>query len=275
MNQLRQLHLSRFKPDATSTVGAVFLAFGLGVVLGGYLMTVAAAEQSVFTFIKETYSNFGIEMVSIAVTVIVIDRLNRRRDERRDLRQLQEQLVRDAGSLSNEAAKNAIHQLRRRGWLAGEEGLLKGAYLIEANMQSTNLNKANMQSANLGGANLHDANLFGANMQDASLVAANLHSIFCLAANLQDVNLSWSNLQGADLEQTNLRGASLKEAILQNANLEGAQLDEFTTLPDDTRWTPDTDMTRFTDPNHPKFWRSDSKRSPAYRGDDAPPPAPK
>lgn len=30
--------------------------------------------------------------------------------------------------------------------------------------------------------------------------------------------------------------------------------DEATILPDGTKWTPRTDMRRFTDPNHPKFW---------------------
>jgi hypothetical protein len=36
-------------------------------------------------------------------------------------------------------------------------------------------------------------------------------------------------------------------------------------LPDGTRWTPDTDMERFTDPQHPAFWRSDNRHSPAHR----------
>jgi len=28
-------------------------------------------------------------------------------------------------------------------------------------------------------------------------------------------------------------------------------------LPDGSKWTPDTDMTRYTDPNHPDFWQPD------------------
>jgi hypothetical protein len=61
----------------------------------------------------------------------------------------------------------------------------------------------------------------------------------------------------------NLGGASLHSSSLQNA-----EFDEDTKLPDETIWTPDTDMARFTDPNHPDFWRSDDPNSPAYRGKD-------
>jgi len=52
---------------------------------------------------------------------------------------------------------------------------------------------------------------------------------------------------------------------LQGATLDGATFDQTTTLPDKTLWTPDTDMTRFTDPDHPQFWRSENPWSPAYR----------
>jgi hypothetical protein len=75
-----------------------------------------------------------------------------------------------------------------------------------------------------------------------------------------------SNLQGADLTLTNLQGADLRRTNLQGADLEVAQFDENTILPDMTKWTPDTDMKRFTDPKHPQFWRSDDPKSPAYGG---------
>jgi hypothetical protein len=53
-------------------------------------------------------------------------------------------------------------------------------------------------------------------------------------------------------------------------DLRDTQFDEETRLPDDTKWTPDADMSRFTDPKHPEFWRSDFLFSPAYRGADDP-----
>jgi hypothetical protein len=47
--------------------------------------------------------------------------------------------------------------------------------------------------------------------------------------------------------------------------LDGAAFSEETTLPDGTRWTPEADLARFTDPAHPHFWRSNNPHSPAYR----------
>jgi hypothetical protein len=103
------------------------------------------------------------------------------------------------------------------------------------------------------------ANLEGARLQDADLQGAR-----CWQA----------NLQGADLEGANLKGAYLGQANLQDVKLKDAQFDGKTVLPTDrlygesSFWTPDTDMARFTDPNHPEFWRSDMRQSPAYRSDD-------
>jgi hypothetical protein len=74
-------------------------------------------------------------------------------------------------------------------------------------------------------------------------------------------------LAGAYLGDVNLADASLYKANLQRVKILGTiQLSETTTLPDGSKWTPETDMTQFTDPNHPDFWRSDDPKSPAYRG---------
>jgi uncharacterized protein YjbI with pentapeptide repeats len=78
--------------------------------------------------------------------------------------------------------------------------------------------------------------------------------------------LAHANLQGADLWHVNLQGALLIGANLQGADLWHVNFDEATTLPDEYPWTPETNLTRFTDPNHLNFWRSDDPFSPAYRG---------
>ena len=65
-------------------------------------------------------------------------------------------------------------------------------------------------------------------------------------------------------KEANLWSANLKGANLQQANLKNARLDEDTVLPDSkatlnngylSKWTPDTDMSRFTNPEHPDFWQ--------------------
>ncbi len=71
--------------------------------------------------------------------------------------------------------------------------------------------------------------------------------------------MSAANLEGANLNAANLKGARLQEANLEGADLEDAKFDENTTLPDKTKWTPDTDMECFTNPEHPEFGEKPKK----------------
>jgi hypothetical protein len=170
------------------------------------------------------------EAAGILVTITVIDQLNRRRDERNAIKQLQEQLVRDASSIVNDVANNAIHQIRKRDWLEGDGGLLKGADLREANLQGADLSTANLQRTKFYMANLQGANL--------------------ALSKLQGTDLYRAKLQGAYLIGSKLQGANLSLAKLQRADLIGAEFDENTILPDNSHWIPDTDMTRFTQPDN-------------------------
>jgi uncharacterized protein YjbI with pentapeptide repeats len=86
-----------------------------------------------------------------------------------------------------------------------------------------------------------------------------------LDANLQGANLFNANLERANLWKANLEGAILWRANLEGANLIATRFDEEKILPDRSKWTPDTDMRRFIDPEHDDFWRSNRRSSPAYR----------
>lgn len=247
----------------------------VGLLIGLLLFPALQAAQ---TDLGELLQGFIPEAVGIGFTVLIIDRLYQRREEQRRIRDLQAQLVRDAGSQSNEAAKRAIDELRHHGWLTGEDGLLKGADLSGANLQGVNLKGANLQGAHLWNAHLQAAVLWGVKMQGANLIHSKLQG-----ADLWDANLEDAVLEGAELQGVNLLGAKLKRAMLVAVNLEGTNLvasnlqgtnfddaffDQNTRLPDGTYWTPDTDLTRFTDPDHPDFWRSADPFSPAYWGRD-------
>jgi uncharacterized protein YjbI with pentapeptide repeats len=172
--------------------------------------------------------NFGTEMAGAVVTYALLELFIGGR-ERREAKKAD--LIAQMGSRVYDVAIAAVEELRRRDWLT--DGSLQRIALIMANLQGANLFRANLQRANLSGANL------------------------------QEAFLSWADLQGASLEDTKLQEADLTMANLQGANLAGANLqnakfDEYTTLPDGTNWTPDTDMARFTDPDHPDFWRPDA-----------------
>jgi hypothetical protein len=220
--------------------------------------------------------NLYTEVLSIAVTVFILDYLNRRRDEHNAERALKEQLVRDAGSTSNEVAKNAIHQLRKQGWLEGENGLLKRENLSRANLEDANLEGASLADVNLTFANLKNADLKvadisnsdlsfskfeqarfnGANLEKAQCWVTNLRGAYMLETNLRYANMRDSTLENADLSLADLRGADLFQAKLREAVLDDSKwgfpfFDETTILPDGTNWTPGRDMRQFT---HPDEW---------------------
>ncbi|MDX1993701.1 MAG: pentapeptide repeat-containing protein [bacterium] len=151
---------------------------------------------------------------------------------------------------------------------------LNGARLTSALLQSANLANADLRDSYLEGANFQSAHMGFAQMQNAQLVIAQLPQAYLEGVNLEQANLSFANLQGAHLEGAalarakmqgvELQGASLSMADLQGADLSRAKFDETTILPDQSRWTTDTDLSRFTDLSHPNFWRSDNPCSPAY-----------
>lgn len=172
------------------------------------------------------------ELVGIGITIFLIDRILQRRDERNSENTLKQQLLVDVRSTSNEVAKNAVHQLRSNGWLVGNEGLLKGA--------------------DLSGAHLEGAELYEANLEDANL----------FRANLQGANLSGANLQGAELSLAKLQKANLSNAHLRACILFHTEFDGKTILPSGLRWSPNFDLTAFTDLEHPYFWKN---RSPRFR----------
>ena len=255
------------------------------------------ALQEVVTNLMGLLSGFVPEAVGIGFTVLFIDRLNRHREEKRRVEDLKAQLVREVGSPDNATALNAVRELKAHGWLTGWDGLLKYVDLMEANLAEADLYEANLigatlSKANLGGAILHSANLESASLWYADLEGAILHSVNLQGAilnyanltgatlseaNLQSAVLPSANLAGADLWEANLAGVLLYECNLVGANLFGANLagvnlkkaifDDKIVLPDaiynhqtktyDKYWTPDTDMTRYTDPDHPDFWQPD------------------
>ncbi len=234
----------------TGTVWAAvgFLIFGVIVVVYGYGTTQRAFDWT--TFLREVYSNFGIEMISIALTVIVIESLNQRRSER----ERKTELILQMGSPNSLFAIEAVRILRQKGWL--QDGTLYRA----------NLREANLQGADIAGAVLRDADLRFAKLQQTYAGYAVLKGAVLSSATLEASDLRCVNLRDALLTSTIFTAANLIDVDLQGAKLDKTVFDSTTTLPDGTSWAANTDLTRFTDPAHPQFWRSDYKGSPAYRG---------
>ncbi|MEO1442763.1 MAG: pentapeptide repeat-containing protein, partial [Chloroflexota bacterium] len=188
----------------------------------------------------------------VLATVLIVDLLNRRRAEQ----ELKEQLLFELGSEDNSTALRALRLLKYKGWIS--------------NLEQIDLRKANLTGADLSNSSLIGANLSAINIADGNLRNTQLQRINLYFANLRDANLSGANLQAGELGRAILCGADLSDANMSGANLRYAGFDERTALPDsriadvdtfnhriiyDKYWTPDTDMTRYTDPNHPEFWQ--------------------
>lgn len=168
---------------------------------------------------------------------------------------------------------------------------LQSANLIDVNLKVANLAGANLQSANCVDADLRKAILIGASLKNADLRGANLTNaklIFDVfdqdfkrtllkadrkgklyeritnlalfetgqieqAAKYASVN-STKATQSL-LDKLRQRHAEYYASLSISANIEDAIFDERTILPDGTFWTSETDVRRFTDRNHPDFWK--------------------
>lgn len=182
-------------------------------------------------FVADYYTNISTDLVSIALTVLLIDSLERRRDEEEriarertreqiKLERYKQNLIRQMGSKINGEACRAVEKLRGEGWL--EDGSLVALQLRDANLENADLRWACLKRAQLYRANLRGANLFGADLEGAHLAGANL-----TMAQMGQINLLHAYLEGADL-----RGARK----LSNAALTHAARLKGTIMPDGNRY---------------------------------------
>ena len=172
-----------------------------------------------------------------------------------------------------------------------EDAHLENARLKYTHLENANLGSANLEHANLSYAHLENANLGHAKLDRAFLRETHLENARLVETSLKNTQMDFTHLQNADLWEANLENANLWKANFENANLHDAYLrgakyiesaffNEKTVLPDavpvrdekgwrmydeeghytfspESYWTPETDMTRYTDPNHPDFWEPD------------------
>ncbi len=260
---------------SAQTVAYFLLALALITGVGGYIQQHPGGFD-LGAFIADFYANISAEFASIAITVLIIDGLNRRRDALSAEEGERTQLIRQLGSNINDVARRAAEELRAHGWLT--DGTLQGAdlrvahleeaKLWDSDLQGANLQWAKLKKANLNGSGLAGATLTQANLQAAKLRGADLRGATLFEAKLYRVNFHDALLDEADLRGTHLEGASLVNASLRDVQLENAYLDALTTLPDGSTWSPDADLTRFTNPKHPQFWQPISTDGKVRPGDE-------
>lgn len=119
----------------------------------------------------------------------------------------------------------------------------------EEDLRGSDMAGAYLRYAQLDGADLEGSDFTGAYLFGANLVGAKLTNVNFTGANLIGANLAGAILDGANFSEAHLIGANLLGTDFNAVHLVGAK------LPDKTGWTDNTDMTRFTNPNHPDFWQ--------------------
>jgi uncharacterized protein YjbI with pentapeptide repeats len=113
---------------------------------------------------------------------------------------------------------------------------LRGADLIDANLQEAtgasldvsgvHHGITNLRGADLSGAYLNDANLYGTSLDNANLSLADLSGADLSWAILKSAEVDFADLSAADLYAADLRKADLHKASLSDADLSGAGLND-------------------------------------------------
>ncbi len=213
---------------ARTTLTLTLLLIAGGIYFAGYA-SARTIPLDFKTVANDLYINLSSELIGIAVTVALVDLLASIRQQYTEKQLLIHQLT----SPNNMFAIEAARILENKGW--HRDGTLW---------------RKNLHFANLSNAHLRDFEFRNSILDKSNLSNSDLGTTNFTKAGLRLVNLTAAQLAG-----TILRGADLTGANLRNASIVDIQIDETTILPDGKRWSQQEDLFRFTDPDHPNFWK--------------------
>jgi uncharacterized protein YjbI with pentapeptide repeats len=199
------------------TISAVVLLMvGLSVGLFGHLIEYQFFNFRQFT--KDYYANISTELISIAITVLVIDKLALRQKNFDEYKQLKDDLIHQVRSQINADAIKAIEKLAIHDWLF--DGSMEGVDLNHANWQGVKqLENAYLKNTKLRGANFRKARLYRINLVNADLRWAKLQDALIFKSNLKEAKLIGADLSGAYVFKADFRNALCIDLKLRNANI--------------------------------------------------------
>lgn len=198
---------------ADDWIALVILCFGIS-----YYLLKGCLENypGLLTF----YENIHAELIGIGVTVLILGNAN----QAIRIKQEKRRLILQMGSPDNAFVKEAVRQLRERGWLF--DGTVRGVYLRKANLQGVNLVQSNLKGADLYLANLKKAELRHIILESADLRRAELEDADLSQAKLMKVDLRSTHLNHTDFSFTFLNSADFRFAKIYMAIFNGAHLDK-------------------------------------------------
>lgn len=213
---------------------AAYMLLAIGILGGLYGHITEYSSIRIFKLIEDYYTNFSTELIGIAITVLVLDKLYIKRQQRIENDRLKIDLMNRVRSQVNVQALSALEGLFINEIITKQPNKkynFSGANLHQAHffsyfkVEGAKLKGANFQDAILSEAWLNETDLCGANLSRVKLQKARLFK-----TNLQQTTLNYANFEGAylfkvDLWNTeNTKGVSLKNANIWDCNLFGANL---------------------------------------------------
>lgn len=151
-----------FLANSPEYVGFLLLVLGLYIGIRGFIFLYPKGFSN-YQATNDFYANLSSELVSIAVTVLIIDRLS----ERREIKLMKSRLIREMKSNDNSTALKAVGELRGLGWLS--DGSLKNNEMWSANLEAAILHKSDLSFVDFGRANLRSSDLREAKLKDTVL----------------------------------------------------------------------------------------------------------
>lgn len=166
--------------------------------------------------LEELWPNIIPELLSIAITVFIIDTLYNKRSDDEQKRVL----VGKMGSNNNDVATEAWTEIDARGW--DLDGTLRGKFLLSANLDGNKFTGADMRGIILSFSSLRDTSWIETDLEDAALDHTDLTGS-TLSSYPDGPHIPEANLKNASLFNANLTNAKVRpEQLVQVRSLSGA-----------------------------------------------------
>lgn len=133
---------------------------------------------------------------------------------------------------------------------------LQGTCLFDFGLEGANFTQAWLTLADLDGADIEFTTFDKATLVDVRLIETAMYGAIFTNADLENAYMLNADARAADFS-----GADLLDAYLEGVLFdENTVFSEETRLPDGSMWTPDTDLSRFTDTSQAAFWNACDER---------------
>lgn len=199
---------------------------GIGTAIAGVFVAILGHlvqnnfKFSLVGFVDALWPNIATDLTSISITVLIIDTLYRLQSIRKE----KEELVLQLGSTNNLFALEALRMIKSKRWGYKADSTINGAFLANANLQTSDLSTMNLMECDLSNSNLVDALLNSTTLSYTKLIFADLSNVKLNYASLDHANLVGSNLTNIEADEANFSGANLNRTILESAKLNSTNL---------------------------------------------------